>query len=75
MYKETKMNKKINIRVSENLYNKIKKNEREFGTLGTSNSVRRLIEIALHLTDEMTYEEKLKLAMEVIMSNKDEVNS
>ena len=69
------MKKKINVRVSENLYNKIKDNERQFGTLGTSNSVRRLIEIALHLTNSMTYEEKIKLAMEVIMSNKDEVKS
>ena len=69
------MQKKINIRVSENLYNKIKENEREFGTLGTSNSVRRLIEIALHLTKSMTYDEKIRLAMEVIMDNKDKVKS
>tara|TARA_Y100000592_G_C5464246_1_gene315787 strand:- start:861 stop:1070 length:210 start_codon:yes stop_codon:yes gene_type:complete len=69
------MNKKINIRVSENLYNKIKENERDFGTLGTSNSVRRLIEIAFHLTKDMTYEEKVRLAMEVIMDKSTEVNS
>lgn len=69
------MEKKINVRLSENLYNKIKENEREFGTLGTSNSVRRLIEIALHLTKSMTYDEKIRLAMEVIMDKNDGVKS
>ena len=69
------MEKKINVRVSENLYNKIKEKEREFGTLGTSNSVRRLIEIAFHLTEQMTYEEKIRLAMEVIMGSKGKVKS
>jgi hypothetical protein len=69
------MNKKINIRLKDDLYERIKAREHDFGAIGMSESVRRLILVALHLTEEMEQNEKLRIAMEVLLSQKKESQS
>ena len=69
------MNKKINIRLKDDLYERIKAREHDFGAIGMSESVRRLILVALHLTEEMGQNEKLRIAMEVLLSQKKESQS
>lgn len=69
------MNKKINIRLKDDLYERIKEREHDFGAIGMSESVRRLILVALHLTEEMEQNEKLRIAMEVLLSQKKESQS
>ena len=64
------MTKQINIRISEELYQKLKDKEHDFGAIGLSHSVRRLIEVAFHLTDEMEQHDKLQLAIKVMLENK-----
>lgn len=65
------MNKKINVRMKDDLYDRIKSREHDFGGLGMSESVRRLILVALYLTEEMTQHEKLRIAMEVLIDQKE----
>ena len=69
------MTKKINVRMDENLYNKLKKCEHDFGAIGTSEAVRRLIMVAFHLTDQMEINDKLLLAIKVMIEGNKEVNS
>jgi hypothetical protein len=66
------MKHKINIRVDDTLYQKIKEHEHDFGGIGMSESVRRLILVALELSKDLDWNEKVNLGLRVIIEqNKD----
>ena len=66
------MQKQISIRISEDLHRKIKDHEHDFGGMGLSEAVRRMVLVCFHLTEGMTQHDKLMLIMKLMLKgNKD----
>ena len=64
------MHKQISIRISEDLHSKIKDHEHDFGALGISEAVRRMLVVCFHLTEGMTQQEKLHLFIKLMIEGK-----
>ena len=64
------MPKQISIRISEDLHNKIKEHEHDFGGMGLSEAVRRMVLVCFHLTEGMSQHDKLMLIMKLMLEGK-----